>query len=192
MAGDVSSSLVRVPFEVVKQRMQVGVAASTADAVKMIWRNEGLRGYWTGLTSTILREMPFDAIEFLLYERGKSYLLARQPKPSDGSPSQLPPIQGAAIGSLAGGVAAAVTTPLDVIKTRIMTQQRGVQHSAPLYTGVGDAFRRIWREEGPAALYRGIAPRVAWISLGGAIFFGVYEQATSLINERHRQQPPAP
>lgn len=36
---------------------------------------------------------------------------------------------------------------------------------------------RITSEEGPSALFKGIAPRVMWISIGGAIFLGVYERA---------------
>jgi len=66
-----------------------------------------------------------------------------------------------------------VTTPLDVVKTRLMTQSAGDEGR---YKGVVDTFRRILKEEGAAALFRGIGPRVMWISLGGSIFFGAFEE----------------
>lgn len=45
------------------------------------------------------------------------------------------------------------------------------------YLGFRDAFKRIAAEEGPAVLFAGTPQRVAWISLGGAIFFGTFEEA---------------
>ena len=35
----------------------------------------------------------------------------------------------------------------------------------------------IYREEGLRVLLSGVVPRVIWISLGGAVFLGVYEAA---------------
>ena len=80
-------------------------------------------------------------------------------------------------GSLAGGVAAGVTTPLDVVKTRLMTQVGTAgAGSAARYTGWADCMRRVAAEEGLRGLFAGLAPRVAWISIGGAIFFGTFEE----------------
>ena len=66
--ADVAVCAVRNPFEVVKQQMQVGIHTSTVGAVKEIARVEGLRGFYAGYWSTVLREMPFDALQFALYE----------------------------------------------------------------------------------------------------------------------------
>ena len=84
--------------------------------------------------------------------------------------------ENATIGAFAGSIAAALTTPLDVIKTRLMTQAQG-SAAAPRYTGWLDAFSRIVHDEGHLTLLRGIHVRVAWISIGGALFFGAYEEA---------------
>ena len=77
-------------------------------------------------------------------------------------------------GSVAGGIAAGLTTPLDVVKTRLMTQTGG-KGAAGNYQGLLDCLVRVAKEEGVGALYRGLVPRVVNIALGGAIFFGAYE-----------------
>jgi len=82
--------------------------------------------------------------------------------------------ENATLGSMAGAVAAAITTPLDVVKTRLMTQTNTA--AADRYAGVGDALRRVYASEGPAALFSGIGPRMLWIGVGGAIFIGSYEE----------------
>jgi len=43
------------------------------------------------------------------------------------------------------------------------------------YSGILSTLRRVYQEEGSAALFRGLVPRVLWIGLGGAVFLGTYE-----------------
>lgn len=76
------------------------------------------------------------------------------------------------LGALAGGIAAAVTNPLDVVKTRLQTQPGGVER---MYTGVFDCMRRVVREEGWGALGRGVGARVAWVAPSSAIVLAVFE-----------------
>ncbi|KAA0163579.1 hypothetical protein FNF27_00312 [Cafeteria roenbergensis] len=174
-SADVAVVAVRNPFEVVKQQMQSGMHANTMSAVRRILSVDGMRGFYAGYGSTVLREIPFDAIEFGLYELMKRKLVQHRRR-------DLVLWENAALGSVAGGVAAALTTPLDVVKTRLMTQTNTAV--ADRYTGVVDALRRVYATEGPMALLSGIGPRVLWISVGGAIFIGSYEEF------RRRLAPP--
>ncbi|MCD9643082.1 putative S-adenosylmethionine carrier 2, chloroplastic [Datura stramonium] len=51
-------------LQVVKQRMQTGQFASAPDAVRLIVAKEGFRGLYAGYGSFLLRDLPFDAIQF--------------------------------------------------------------------------------------------------------------------------------
>ncbi|KAK9114704.1 hypothetical protein Syun_021501 [Stephania yunnanensis] len=170
--GGAASSLVRVPTEVVKQRMQTGQFASAPNAVRLIVAKEGFKGLYAGYRSFLLRDLPFDAIQFCIYEQLRiGYKLAAKRDLNDP--------ENALIGAFAGVLTGAVTTPLDVIKTRLM-----VQGSANQYKGIFDCVQTIVREEGPQALLKGIGPRVLWIGIGGSIFFGVLEKTKSVLAKR--------
>lgn len=67
---------------------------------------------------------------------------------------------------LKGVPAASLVTPADVIKTRLQVAARAGQTT---YSGVVDCFRKILREEGPSAFWKGTAGRCwggppAWLS----------------------------
>lgn len=92
---------------------------------------------------------------------------------------KLDPVQAGLCGSLAGGLAAAVTTPLDVVKTRLMLS---TSTSNQRRLGIVATATQICTKEGPKAFFKGIVPRVTWISIGGSIFLGVYEAASNVLN----------
>lgn len=201
--GEVVACLVRVPTEVVKQRMQAGLHSTIASVVRETVHSQGMLGLYQGFGITIMREIPFSLIQFPLYE-----LLKKKIRDSRGGKEPLA-IESAACGSVSGGLAAAMTTPLDVIKTRLMI---GKDASGRHYTGLLDTIARVMQEgreadlvaaaaiknsagaesgPKPAAaaggrgamrvLFSGLGPRVMWISIGGFVFFGAYEEAKALI-----------
>ncbi|WOG82078.1 hypothetical protein DCAR_0101239 [Daucus carota subsp. sativus] len=170
--GGAASSIVRVPTEVVKQRMQTGQFISAPNAVRAIVAKEGFRGLYAGYGSFLLRDLPFDAIQFCIYEQLRmGYKIAAKRELNDP--------ENAIIGAFAGAFTGAITTPLDVIKTRLM-----VQGPANQYKGIYDCVGTIMKEEGPSAFLKGIGPRVLWISVGGSIFFGVLEKTKQLLAQR--------
>mmetsp|Transcript_66676 Transcript_66676/g.150551 ORF Transcript_66676/g.150551 Transcript_66676/m.150551 type:complete len:227 (-) Transcript_66676:289-969(-) len=171
--GEVAACLVRVPTAVVTQRMQVGQYNSFVQAVTTTYGGGGLRAFYVGYGTTVAREIPFAFIQFPIYERLKLAWSAFQG-------SDTTPLQGAACGSAAGAVASALTTPLDVAKTRIMLETPAEGQLAR-YTGTANTLQLIFKEEGALALFKGVAPRVTWITIGGFIFFGAYETSTKLL-----------
>nr|XP_016466134.1 PREDICTED: S-adenosylmethionine carrier 1, chloroplastic/mitochondrial-like [Nicotiana tabacum] len=169
--GGIAASFVRVPTEVIKQRMQTRQFASAPDAVRLIVSKEGFKGLYAGYGSFLLRDLPFDAIQFCIYEQLRiGYKLAAKRDLNDP--------ENAVIGAFAGALTGAITTPLDVIKTRLM-----VQGSANQYKGIVDCVRIIVAEEGAPALLKGIGPRVLWIGIGGSIFFGVLERTKRYLEQ---------
>ena len=175
-AAGLASSIVRVPTEVVKQRLQAGQfgGRSAIAAVKGILAKEGLRGMFAGYGSFLLRDLPFDAIEFVAYEQLKAaYERTLRARPGDQRRERANAAEVSAIGACAGAVTGVVTTPLDVLKTRLMTQGT----VGGRYSGVVDCARQIARDEGVGALFRGWEPRVLWIGLGGCVFFSALEAA---------------
>lgn len=70
--GEIVACLVRVPTEVVKQRMQTGMHSQAFSIIKHIVSYEGgIAGLYKGFGITIMREIPFALIQFPLYEFGK-------------------------------------------------------------------------------------------------------------------------
>ena len=115
--GEMASCTIRVPTEVVKQRAQAMAEHSSLSAFKEILaaRHESVfRGLYRGFGITIMREIPFTMIQFPLYEAMKRWRAKRVGKPKVNA------FEAAVCGCIAGGVGAGLTTPLDVLKTRIM------------------------------------------------------------------------
>mmetsp|Transcript_40637 Transcript_40637/g.115818 ORF Transcript_40637/g.115818 Transcript_40637/m.115818 type:complete len:230 (+) Transcript_40637:350-1039(+) len=135
-----------------------------------------LRGYGAQLA----REVPFDAFEFAIWEKLKYHyeISKMRDRPSyTNEIYTLSPMQSAVCGALAGAIAGAATTPLDVCKTRIMTQSITTQGGKIKYKGVCDAMVKIVQEEAVFHLMKGVVPRVLWIGIGGFLMFGAYEFA---------------
>ena len=164
--AEVASCLFKVPFEVVKQRLQASVTSSvesSSSVLRSIIKSEGVRGCYSGFSATVLREIPFGFIQMPVYEFLKRKVVSSRNSPLSG-------IEACLCGAIAGGVAAAVTCPIDVWKTRLMLGNRKT------------SIISIAKTEGIGSLFSGIVPRVVWISVGGSMFFGVYELVTQFIS----------
>ncbi|NXG21705.1 SAMC protein, partial [Grallaria varia] len=169
--GEVVACLIRVPSEVVKQRAQVSPSSSTLRILSHTLCHEGVQGLYRGYKSTVLREIPFSLVQFPLWESLKDLWSWKQGHVVDSW-------QSAVCGAFAGGFAAAVTTPLDVAKTRIMLAKAGSRNASG---NVLAALGGIWRTQGLSGLFAGVVPRMAAISLGGFIFLGTYEKTRQLL-----------
>ncbi|GJD11418.1 Probable S-adenosylmethionine carrier 2, chloroplastic [Galdieria sulphuraria] len=156
--GDLTGSLWLCPSEVVKSRLQAG--------------------FYQGYVGQIARDIPFRAIQLLSYEELRWRY--RQWKKLS-SIEDLSNIENLVIGLVSGSVTAAVTTPLDVLKTRLMTQPIGVSTIA--YSSAWDCARQLVQHEGLQAFWKGLGPRVFYIGPSGAIFFVVYEGMKRMLSQ---------
>lgn len=98
------------PFDVIKQRMQLrgSVYPSVTAAFKTVYRTEGLSAFYVSYPTTLMMTVPFTAVQFTAYEYLKDVI---NPE------GKYSPSTHIVAGGAAGAVAAAVSTPLDVLKT---------------------------------------------------------------------------
>jgi solute carrier family 25 iron transporter 28/37 len=155
-------------FIVIKQRMQMHGSQfhSNVVAARTIFRTEGLGAFYVSYPTTIMMTVPFTAVQFSAYEFLKDTL-----NPS----GAYSPLTHVIAGGLAGGVAAAVTTPLDVAKTLLQTKGNSPDAEIRGARGIVDAIKLIARKDGVKGFSRGIAPRVVTFMPSNALCWLSYE-----------------
>eukprot|EP00929_Paragymnodinium_shiwhaense_P076887 TRINITY_DN39581_c0_g1_i1.p1 TRINITY_DN39581_c0_g1~~TRINITY_DN39581_c0_g1_i1.p1 ORF type:complete len:342 (+),score=14.34 TRINITY_DN39581_c0_g1_i1:76-1026(+) len=117
------------------------------DGMRQILKQEGVRAFWRGCTPNVTRAALVTGSQVVTYEEAK-YLCVRSGLDDGSLAVQL----GCAMTSAT--VACVVTSPVDVVKTRIMNMQstHGQQYSGPW-----DCIRRTMGTEGPLAFYKGLS-----------------------------------
>ncbi|XP_049820137.1 calcium-binding mitochondrial carrier protein Aralar1 isoform X2 [Aethina tumida] len=139
------------PLEIVKIRLQVAGEIAGGEKVRAwpVVKELGLLGLYKGARACLLRDVPFSAIYFPAYAHTKASL-------ADES-GYNHPLTLLLAGAIAGIPAASLVTPADVIKTRLQVVARAGQTT---YSGVLDATRKIYAEEGFRAFWKGAVARV--------------------------------
>ncbi|XP_056138001.1 mitochondrial glutamate carrier 1 [Lampris incognitus] len=132
-------------------------------------KTRGLAGLYRGAGATLLRDVPFSMIYFPLFANLNALGWKGV---GSGRVEQAPFLQSFIAGCTAGSVAAVAVTPLDVIKTRLQTLQKGEGEDS--YRGIVDCTRRIMRREGPSAFLKGATCRALVIAPLFGIAQGVY------------------
>lgn len=117
----VASDAVITPLDMVKQRLQLKSSPykGVGDCVKRVLLEEGIGAFYASYRTTVVMNAPFTAVHFATYEAAKRGLMEVSPE-SARDDERL--IVHATAGAVAGALAAAVTTPLDVVKTQLQCQ----------------------------------------------------------------------
>ncbi|KAH6987414.1 mitochondrial carrier domain-containing protein [Ilyonectria sp. MPI-CAGE-AT-0026] len=145
------------PLEIVKIRLQVqGEVAKSVEGTpkrSAMWivKNLGLVGLYKGASACLLRDVPFSAIFFPAYSHLKKDFFG------ESETHRLGVLQLLSSGAIAGMPAAYLTTPCDVIKTRLQVEARKGEAT---YTGLRHAAKTIWKEEGFTAFFKGGPARI--------------------------------
>ena len=139
----------------------------------------GLSSLWRGLMPTLWRDVPFSGIYWLGYERVKAALNSAFPPDAPHSLGRTFAIAFAA-GVSSGSVAAVVTTPFDVVKTRRQVLRPGPPSSQPPSIAVGSSsggglkppplFTSLHRDGGPHVAAGAVAPSASTLTLLRAIW----------------------
>jgi len=152
------------PLEITKIRLQVqgetealakkaGRAHQSKGAMGIV-TELGISGLYKGASACFLRDIPFSGIYFPAYAASKHYLGDEQERAGD---RPLGALKLLLAGMMAGVPAAFLTTPADVIKTRLQVEARPGEK---VYRSIPHAFSTILKDEGPSALMKGSIARV--------------------------------
>lgn len=140
---------------------------------------KGISSLWKGLVLTLWRDVPFSGIywanvEFIRRELNKTQFF----KNTDNTF-----LESFIAGSVAGSIAALITTPFDVGKTR---QQIGHHAATSSSMGMIPLMATIVRTEGISALFVGAAPRVLKVAPACAIMISSYEMGKKVFRKYNK------
>lgn len=152
-SATIASDAFMNPFDVIKQRMQMenSTHRSVLKCARTLYQTEGLRAFYISYPTTLTMTVPFTAVQFSVYEWAKKVL-----NPSE----SYSPMTHVIAGGFSGGVAAAVTNPLDVAKTLLQTRGNSSDAEIRGASGMIEALKVIKNREGMKGFARGLTPRV--------------------------------
>ncbi|XP_053946226.1 mitoferrin [Anastrepha ludens] len=150
------------PTDVIKQRMQMynSKYKSVIGCMKDVYRNEGITAFYRSYSTQLVMNIPYQTIHFATYEFFQN-MLNHERKYS--------PVVHMVAGGAAGATAAAFTTPLDVVKTLLNTQENG--HTKDMV----EAIRQIYSLAGVKGFFRGMLARILYSMPATAICWSTYE-----------------
>ncbi|WVF67493.1 hypothetical protein IAT40_002249 [Kwoniella sp. CBS 6097] len=176
MAGAIartSVGFVLSPITVVKARFESNRYAnyhSIPGALLSIYRTNGVRGFFQGFTATAVRDAPYAGMYLVFYEKGKDLI------------GRIHGIPNAALHSSSGVLAAVfatlLTSPADVVKTRM--QVNPIEHPS-----LAKAVKRILADRGPLGLFSGTSLRISRKAASAAIGWTVYEGLLIFLRDRN-------
>ncbi|KAI0160849.1 mitochondrial carrier [Hypoxylon sp. FL1284] len=210
--AECASCLVLTPSEVIKQNAQMlqqrssnSHRSASLQALRQLAGSVGTsRKLLSGYTALVARNLPFTAIQFPIFEFTRERIWRQRSGSQGGGKShgtdstgrkqdllETGLITGISAG-LAGSFAAVVTTPMDVVKTRMMLaagdgrdvkpaghDRMATSKGASGYNERGGlaVAREVVFERGVVGLFRGSVLRAIWTAVGSGLYLGTYEVA---------------
>ncbi|KAI0126234.1 mitochondrial carrier domain-containing protein [Xylariales sp. AK1849] len=206
--AEMASCLVLTPAEVIKQNAQMlsrkpgsGGQSTSMQALRQLGGSGASRKLLSGYTVMVARNLPFTAIQFPIFEWMRTRIWARRSSTRNAGTGygtkekqsllETGVVTGTTAG-LAGSFAAVVTTPMDVVKTRMMlmpgegqdVQQGAQDRNGRMIVGSGSyeqrksglsVAREVVKERGIPGLFRGSVIRAVWTAVGSGLYLGMYE-----------------
>lgn len=169
-AGAVTTLVVH-PLDLVKVRLQL--AKKTCGYREAILggdkRLHGLRSFYRGVCVNLLGNTVAWGCYFGLYRYAKDWCMMNMQSPAA--------LQYLVAGTMSGFATTVLTNPLWVLKTRIMST---TGNSNMRYDTLREGLQRIWTQEGPKALWKGLTPALFGVSQG-ALYFTIYDSCKARI-----------
>eukprot|EP01012_Entosiphon_sulcatum_P053956 TRINITY_DN7436_c0_g1_i1.p1 TRINITY_DN7436_c0_g1~~TRINITY_DN7436_c0_g1_i1.p1 ORF type:complete len:290 (+),score=14.03 TRINITY_DN7436_c0_g1_i1:274-1143(+) len=151
----ITASCITHPADSIKVRMFLHGELEANNAPKLalirkIYQTEGLRrGFYRGLSATILRQALFSTSRFTVNDSIQAAL---------GGKDNITALSKAISAAIAGTIGAMVSCPADLVLVRMQADGKLPSYMQRRYRNVFDGIKRIAKEEGPLSLYRGLKP----------------------------------
>lgn len=175
---------IMTPLDVVKQRMQLGLYKNTLSAFRTILRVDGVRALYASYLTTLFMNIPNNAILVASNDFLKKWL---NPSGQQNTAAFF------LSGFIAGGISAFCTCPIDVIKTRLQTDDWEVKKLASesansiktnKYRGFWNTAKMLYQEGGAYAFFMGAKARVIQQAPSAALSWTVYESVKRLLSTK--------
>lgn len=168
--------VILTPHDVVKQRLQLGRHVGGWECAAAVWRQEGVWGFYRSLPVALAMNIPYTGVLVATNDWLRQVLRVEERMEGPGGLMAAAPWHFLCAG-VGGIVAGVLTTPLDVLKTRLQTRHPGCE---------GGAFACLSatvREQGLRGLFRGGLPRMVLAAPSAAVSWGTYETVRGFIQQ---------
>ncbi|KAI6698437.1 hypothetical protein NL676_018556 [Syzygium grande] len=150
-------------------------AIGFAEAITMIGKEEGMKGYWKGNLPQVIRIIPYSAVQLFAYEFYKKLF-----KGKDGELSVVGRLMA---GACAGMTSTFVTYPLDVLRLRLAVE--------PGRRTMSQVALSMLKEEGLASFYKGLGPALIGIAPYIAVNFCMFDLIKKALPEEYQKRTEA-
>ena len=133
------------PIDVIKTTLQLNNKITINDVIKKTYETRGLRGFYQGLSAAIMRQSIYTTLRIGLFPKFVDIIPNAECK-------LLPKM---ACGMMAGGIASFISTPTDLILTRMQSDNSSFNKVKYNYKNVFDGFYKITKNEGILKLWNG-------------------------------------
>ncbi|KAA8517821.1 hypothetical protein F0562_015313 [Nyssa sinensis] len=142
------------------------------EAITMIGKQEGIKGYWKGNLPQVIRIIPYSAVQLFAYDTYKKLFR--------GKDGELSVIGRLAAGACAGMTSTLVTHPLDVLRLRLVVE--------PGYQTMSEVALNMLRDEGIASFYKGLGPSLIGIAPYIAVNFCIFDLVKKSLPEKYQKR----
>ncbi|GJN30760.1 hypothetical protein PR202_gb19096 [Eleusine coracana subsp. coracana] len=150
----------------------------TLQAIREVYRESGLRGFWKGIVPTLIMVCN-PSIQFMIYETLAKRLQSKR-SGKQLAKKNITAMEVFLLGAIAKLGATVITYPLLVVKSRLQAKQEIGRNVASRYTGTIDAILKMIRYEGCHGFYKGMGTKIVQSVFAASVLFMVKEELVKL------------
>uniref|UniRef100_A0A1B0DI32 Mitochondrial carrier protein n=1 Tax=Phlebotomus papatasi TaxID=29031 RepID=A0A1B0DI32_PHLPP len=164
--------LVGYPLDTIKCWQQASNCRVGTAMYKIIVMNNGLKGFYRGMTFPVLTTGLLNSMLFGIY--GNTLRNLQLNVPDDEKRKKLQPRHIFIAGSVGGFLQAFVANPIELVKIRLQTR-------SCVTSGSWECLKNILKTEGFLGLYRGLTPMICRDIFPYGIYMLAYEQILNIM-----------